>query len=80
MFAELVEPGRTVLNFSQTGKIEKEVCRQSLLNLYKELFRTQLMELFSLSRVSLVLVSSCNNTGSIRDSYWICVELIEVSV
>ena len=34
--------------------------------------RTELIELSSINKVSLVWVSSCNNTGSIRDDpYWI---------
>ena len=44
----------------------------------------ELIELSSINKVSLVLVSCCSNTGSIRDdSYWTCrknsSELIELS-
>ena len=40
----------------------------------------ELIELSRMLKVSLVLVSSCSNTGSIRDDlYWTGLELIELS-
>ncbi len=50
----------------------------------REQFRTDTIELSSINKISLVQVSSCSNTGSIKDvPYWTSrknsLELVELS-